>query len=487
MTQQSDSYPSYPSQQTASTNSGGSFPFQIPPVEPPPPIRWFDTILNGLLAPNLSAGSLRFLVLVLGPVIVLFFLSWIKLPLLTKENWPILILFVLPFLIAFEGASLYIQSLYGLETLGLARRVLLASAFGLAPDLLQIRNGINPMPQQNRILRVGGPGFVQVSDENAGLFEKPDGIPYIIGPTTRPLFNIQDMNFRPIGGFDRLRQVVDLRDHIMEWEVKARTRDGIVIKASNLQIVFSIRRRAPSNTTGATARYSYSPLAILRLVYQQQLNDGALDAVIQPLIRNEFRALIENKTLKELLTSIRDSDTTRIDPMLLQRYVPSTLPQQTSRPQISGIFTDLTRKFARDTFGAGIQLEWINVGVWQFDADRIIQQHVDAWRMEFESRNLTAAVPTARLQQDILAEEMKFQLQEIIRKFAALMMAKSPHNEIIYKMLSYFYGKIRTIRNSLPQAQTPEIDETLRILKDYLDTQGRNRSRSTFVGPTDEP
>lgn len=487
------------------TQDSDRYPSQVPIVEQPTSIRWYDRVLNGLLAPNLAAGLIRFLVLVVGPVLILFFLSWIKLPMLTKENWPLLILFILPFLITFEGASLYIQSLYGLKTLGMARKVLLATAFGLAPGILTISNGANPQSKLSRIEYVGGPGLVRISRENAVLFEKPDGKPYVLGPTTTPLFHIKNFDFVPIQGFDRIRQVIDLRDHAMEWEVKARTRDGIVIKASNLQIVFSIRRKPAAKPSGETISYPFSRQAILRLVYQQHLNKGVFEAVIQPLIRNQFRAFIENSTLKELLTSIKVSDTRGINQLLLDRHVPRPLPQQTPRPQISGSFTDVTNKFSRDTFSAGVQMEWINVGIWQFDADRIIQQHVDAWRMEFESRNLTATVPMTRLQQDALTEEMKFQLHEVIMKFTALMKEKRPRDEIIYKMLSYYYGKIRTIRNNFSisdppktdddltktltvrntflQSESIEIDQALNNLKEYLDRKAVD-SGVTFIGPT---
>lgn len=495
-------------QQTMSHNSD-RYPSQATITEQQSSVRWYDRVLNGLLAPNLAAGLIRFLVLVVGPVLILFFLSWIKLPLLTKENWPVLILFILPFLITFEGASIYIQSLYGLESLGLARKVLLATAFGLAPGILWIRNGANTLEEQtimkqNRMVRVGGPGLVRISSENAVLFEKPDGKPYVLGPTTKPLFHIKSFDFVPIQGFDRIRQVVDLPDHVMEWEVKARTRDGIVIKATNLQIVFSIRRKPAAKLPGQTTSYPFSRQAILHLVYQQYLIPGAFAEVIRPLIRNQFRAFIENSTLKELLTSIQNFDIRGINSLLLDRHVPRPLPRQTPRPQISGSFTDITNKFSHDTFVAGVQLEWINVGVWQFDADRIIQQHVDAWRTEFDSRNMTAPVPTARLQQDALAEEMKFQLHEVSLKFANLMKENRPRDEIIYKMLAYLYGKIRIIRNNFSvsdspktdeelnkrtvrniflQSESTEIDQALNILKEYLDSKAVN-SGVTFIGPT---
>lgn len=476
-----------------------------PPTPANPQPRWLDRLLNTLLAPRLSIGLLRFLFFVMVSLVILIFLNWNRIPLFTPDKWPLPILVILPFFIGVEAAVVYIRSLYGVKW-WTAFRFLLGAAFGVTLYRLRIQKGKQPDSVTNPMLRIGGPGLVQVKDDSIAIFERPDGSPYVVGPTTRPLFSIMGLEYAPIQGFDRLALTMDLHDQIMEWDVKARTRDGIILKASNLQVVFSVRR-SKIKTPPSTQNLTYNPVAAINLVYQQGLGDQTLDKVIQPLIRKEFQSLIESQSLKELLTSIqlsdisninlalisrnipeipqRSSDSSKIDPALNNRNIPEIpqqssdnskidpalinyIPQQTSRRDVADRFTDLSKQFSRSTQQAGVQLEWINVGIWQFEAERIIQQHVDAWKMELENRNMTGKLPLTRMQQDAMHEELKQQIKEMFLKFSGLYRANMPREVIIQKMLSFFYSKLLTIRNNSTQPLPDELQETLTILLQHL-------------------
>lgn len=450
--------------------------FPTPPTGGPQP-SLLNSVLNRIFAPNFLAGFVRFFALVIYPLLVIVYLNSKDIHLFTRQNWPLILMFILPFLLAFEISALYIQMLYGLQSKWMAYRVLLANAFGLTIEKVRVDNGNMPAALRSRIMQVGGPGLLQVNFDTAALVERPNGQPYFVRQTTPPLFRIPGLNVIPIQGFNRVRAAIDLRDHIMEWSTKARTKDGIQISASNLQIIFSVRRaqirRSSSNRLSPILQnksYNFHKWALYRLSYSQQLNNGTLANVIQPIIRTEFRNFIASRTLRQILSSVRASDLQNINQNILLRHFSSgPLPVTTPRTVISGVFTEFTRKFNRETYGAGIQIEWINIGVWQLDATGILQQHVQAWEQDIQNSNATSGIALARLTQDAANNYTRALLQEIVKTFTLAYKNGQPRKAIIHKLLRDYYGKFVRARGVFTDPQElQDLNNAITIINNRL-------------------
>jgi hypothetical protein len=155
---------------------------------------------------------------------------------------PRVLIFVLPAILgvalALYGGAQYLADLYELETPAIAWRYLLGAVFGLWYPTLSVQSGdLESLDHRNPLLRIGGPGYLILHLGFAAVFETPTGQPRVYGPSRRnpqaqPVF---------IPGFERLREVIDLRDQLRQLDqVPAVTKDGIEVFARDVQVVFRV-------------------------------------------------------------------------------------------------------------------------------------------------------------------------------------------------------------------------------------------------------
>ena len=272
---------------------------------------------------------------------------------------PHVLVFLFPVLmagmLALHLGAAYLTDLFELESTGIAYRYLLGSVFGLSYPVLTIDRGqVEALDQANPLLRIGGPGYLNLHLGFAAVFETIDGQPKIYGPTReRSEFFIQ--------GFERLREVIDLRDQLRQLdEVRTVTKDGIVVYARDVQIVF--------RAYGGEQRTAGSPLpvetrSVLSLAYGGQVAEPGLSHwtdTLPELARSELEAFVAGRTLEDFLA----------------------LPQQTSdRREAGPTHVHIPRRELTESFHTparrsrlrelGLELVWLGVGTWEVRDDQI--------------------------------------------------------------------------------------------------------------------
>ena len=289
----------------------------------------------------------------------------ILLDVVTSFFSPQVIVFLFPILIAgvlaLHLGAAYLTDLFELESTGIAYRYLLGAVFGLSYPVLTIDRGqVEALDQANPLLRIGGPGYLNLHLGFAAVFETIDGQPKIYGPTReRSEFFIQ--------GFERLRDVIDLRDQLRQLdEVRTATKDGIVVYARDVQIVF--------RAYGGEQRTAGSPLpvetrSVLSLAYGGQVAEAGPSHwtdTLPDLARNELEAFVAGRTLEEFLA----------------------LPQQASKRRDSGpTHVHIPRRELTESFHTaarrarlrelGLELVWLGVGTWEVRDDQILSTDLE--------------------------------------------------------------------------------------------------------------
>jgi hypothetical protein len=277
---------------------------------------------------------------------------------------PRVLLFVLPALLglaaALYGAAQYLVDLYELESAGIAWRYLLGAVFGLSYPTLAVHSGnLEDLDQRSPLLRIGGPGYLVLHLGFAAVFETPTGQPRVYGPSRR------SPQGQPIliQGFERLRDVIDLRDQLRQLDqVPAVTQDGIEVFARDVQIVFRVHAGEPRSLQQP---YPYDPRSILSLVYGQVVEEGGparWTEALPELARGELRSFVAQRTLEEFL-AIRSEAAAQPDgwPETPQVHIP--------RRELTESFHTAERQQRLKEIG--LELVWLGVGTWEVRDDQI--------------------------------------------------------------------------------------------------------------------
>jgi len=212
----------------------------------------------------------------------------------------------LAYWVTFRGAATYLDDIFELQDAGVAARFISQAAFASSYNTITIRDaGIAPQDANSPIYRIGGPGMVRVNLENAALFERYDGSPHVIGPSQgRGLLE----------GFERLREVFDLRDQVENLEVVGRTKDGIPVTAKDIRVVFSVYRGQPAAAQDRPKElqqpYPFTEKALENLVYNQSNRPWTITA--KNAIQSQIRRFISDHTLSEFLAQVTTQEMTAL-------------------------------------------------------------------------------------------------------------------------------------------------------------------------------
>ncbi len=303
---------------------------------------WFAVALIGDFPPVIPEQSLADVPVVIAVLLDVF----------TSFLSPQVLIFVLPVLLAillsFLLGARYLADLFELESTSIAYRYLLGSVLGLRYPQLTIDAGdVANLDQQNPLLRIGGPGYLKLHLGFAAVFETMEGQPRIYGPSAgHSRYFVQ--------GFERLRDVIDLRDQLREVdEIRTVTKDGIVVHARDVQIVFrafSSYRRTDDGT------YQADPRTVLNLAY-----GGVADKVGLPrwtetlptLAVRELKSYVAARTLEDFLALPSDN---------AQNF---HIPR---RELTASFHTQERKQRLRDL---GLELVWVGVGTWEVRDDQI--------------------------------------------------------------------------------------------------------------------
>ncbi|MGD8751276.1 MAG: hypothetical protein PVG14_07630, partial [Anaerolineales bacterium] len=247
-------------------------------------------------------------------------------------------------------------------------------------------------------------------------------------------------------GFERLREVIDLRDQVGHLERNpGRTRDGIKIHAIDLRFVFSVFREGRKPTLKRPLPFNQQ--SIEQIVYDQTTQNWK--EMMEVLIRRDLGDFIAGRTLEEFLAAIgspeieqsemekdelnrRAKSLARLDlgdpfeeegtdfPLLEppedrvgddemeleEEPADEDIPEDEEsdgypfihRPHLTGLFydevppksvrsllSDFAFDFIKRAAERGVELSWIDVGTWKMPDEIIPEQHKEAWRLTREN------------------------------------------------------------------------------------------------------
>jgi hypothetical protein len=209
---------------------------------------------------------------------------------------------ILPYIFSIHQASRYLSDIFELKDFSIARKFISEVSLGGADNYLTISAAEIKQDEieKSPIIQIGGPGRVTVELDTAILVERPDGRLRVIGPThdddeedetsldehhgrshlhtVDPTHKMKRHGRFPgsrkrknkavLEGFERIREMVDLRDQIPDaMEITTRSKDGVPISISDVRVVFSIFRDKKVPTT--TEPHPFTEEAIQTLVYNE--------------------------------------------------------------------------------------------------------------------------------------------------------------------------------------------------------------------------
>lgn len=329
--------------------------------------------------------------------------------------------------IASNLASIYLADIFDIKDLAISEKYIKQSAFSFPVFYqIQIENAqVRSEDQISPIFRIGGPGKVLINLENAVVFEKINGSPRIVGPTTEKPIELES--------FERIRKIVDLRDQTAKLDILARTLDGISIEIKDIRLIFSVFRN--SNQVSITKPYPFNEESIYWLVYQQ--GPGPWTTSLIEMVRTELTNYINHHLLSELLSSAGAPEINlllqnqnkiakkirknwahtrryKVNRLFIRKhkigspnhkpiyykktheknkrfsrlfinkggYIPELIP----RTALSNLFYEnLTSSFQSKAQKYGMRLEWINVGTWHSSSKIVPEQYIKAWKMSSEN------------------------------------------------------------------------------------------------------
>lgn len=360
-----------------------------------------------------------------------------------------LIILALALWLGLRMASIYMDDIFELDNIKIAENFIRSAAFSGSYQFLVIRGGqVSPAYLESPVFRIGGPGRVDVHLENAALFEKIDGTPHVLRPTSR--------RFMILDGFERLRSVIDLRDQYISLTVEGRTQDGIPVSANDVRLVYSVYRGAQVSSEPDVLQqpYPFTDQAIKDLVYKQSSRD--ILAVMAGSIRNEMNRFISRHTLSDFLVNAA-------------KTTPS--PLFVHRDKISDLFYDYEKSFAKRAIGRGMELYWIGIGTWVTPSDIIPERNLRAWELSCEARIQTGDQRLSEIRRDGRLSELVRFIDELIAKFYNLSGQKIRHDQVIRLLIKDFRDRFIEARKSyLDQNQPvpPEIEEVIKHLNKIL-------------------
>jgi hypothetical protein len=272
---------------------------------------------------------------------------------------------------AYRLAATYVDDIFNLDDFPVAAHFIRQAVFATRYNTLVIKNAeISAKDKSDSpIIRIGGPGRLDVHLENAVLFEKVGGHAHVIGPTSK--------RQAILDGYERYRQIIDLRDQEMEVNLEGRTQDGIPITAKDVKLLFSVYRGKPTADPAKPYQQPnlFSEKAIENLVY----NQGKVPWVnaMRNIVETELRNFISRHTLSEFLAavSLGDADTGVVPPGFV------------ARDKVTDLFDRFIAEFQEKVPDSGVELHWIGVGTWVTPTQIVNDKHLDAWRQNRENQS----------------------------------------------------------------------------------------------------
>lgn len=397
--------------------------------------------------------------------------------LLAPQVLQLVLLVALAFWLGYRISAIYLDDIYELKNLSMARQFILQAVFASQYHFMTIRGGDVPQEfKQSPIYRIGGPGLVRVHLDSAALFETIDGKSRVIGPTVG-----NPKSAAALEGFERLRSAIDLCDQMneIEYTVEGRTRDGIRIQLRDVTAVFSVSRGGQRPTLARP--YPFDPLAIQRLIYGQGTTPWT--AAANSLIRRKFGEFISKHTLSEFLAAIgpQELEQERLGQQELRSHAEQIAgapaqPDGTRRlarpPRFHARVDIMTgqfmKEFHKEAQERGIEIHWIGGGTWKPPNEIVLQRHLEAWKLSRE--NLLRGSPEALDQ--VMRESQISELARLVQETAIqpyLTSRELPPTQALRNLILAYYKALHEAHELHQRArQDPAQQEWLRQALIYL-------------------
>lgn len=422
--------------------------------------------------------------------------------------------------LSYQIISRYFATVYGTKPGIYVNHFLLKIIFGL-PMEEPLRIDSNPILEKgNWFLKViGGPSKVIVGAENAAIFEKSDGSVRIIGPT----LNLPGSYYQ-LENFERLRDIVDLRNQAIQFDVQARTKDGILLILKRVNAVCSILRGSKKSTL--TRPYPFNAQAIYWFVYKNPA--CTFDKKITEILKQEIINYIRQRSLSELIEYVGEPEIQRqtnldklekaiknrekrkftfsmrkhsffshlkyqvnirkkvqrnhkahYDLLISEKRLineektsPSSDALNYSNPLSNNVLKDL---MSRAHF-YGIELDWMSLGSIECASNKIQSQLQKAWQISSEYQQIYAQSEFKNIK--LISEENEIEsiLRDIIEseKIGQKDDSNGQQNMIILPKIAKFLNNCETTYNEEPLEKRNQLKNAIQALKKLLNTNNIN-------------
>ncbi len=428
--------------------------------------------------------------------------------LLVKEIGPMTAFFftiiLAPFLLAYHAAVQYLSDIYELEDQDIAAKFIWQAAFASEYDSISIVEGkIADKDQNSPIIRIGGPGIINVDLCSAALFEKPNGRPHVIGPVYKPPFKklksteklFSDLkkkmpktekpsiDEKVIEGFERFRFAKNLHDEaLVPIEVASRTRDGIPVIAKDVRLVYSIWRGNPSDEE-LKAIYPYRKEAIPSFFYDASCTVSSIHKgrctispidPMQGIVSAALGSFISQHSLSEFLTSAGEPEKEYLKKRAqeyqdekdqLDRIPQKTLdfsdnkfsiPDFSPRSEANPLFTEFADEFSINNRKKGVVLYWLGTGTWVVPVETVINKNKEAQKLTKENVKNGSPKSLNKTEDKAKRDELLRLIRQVPLQAAKFSYASSSLRETLIRETLENY--IELIKNAWLIADTYEDD-----------------------------
>jgi hypothetical protein len=406
-------------------------------------------------------------------------------------------IFLAPFFIALQCASLYLADIFELEHISVARGFVWSVALSGSEETIRVSQGsISEEDKHSPTYLIGGPGKVIVDLDSVALFEKPDGTPRIIGPTTK-----EPRARATLEGFERFRQAIDTRDHSVDLRdqdsksqsVKGRSLDGIPITATDVRLMFSVYRGGVKPSTANP--YPFSKEAIEQIIYQatsrvtpEKTNPSTYEFSwvnrMTGLIRGELGAFMGKHKLTAYLASIGmpelekrkqreemiSEEIQKLAPAerdAAESREPKSPPDFQPRYKVSSLFTQFAEDFTNKAHSNGVELHWIGVGTWKTppEIEIVPEKHLEAWKLSNENLYRESPEVLSKLETEAILQKTIALIQDvpILAHQRVLAEEKEPKKALRALLLAYHQQLLETAEfmRAKGEAVPPNIEDAI--------------------------
>lgn len=445
------------------------------------------------------------------------------------RNLRFLPLLLAPYFISLQSAAIYLADIFNLPEVSIARRHILEVALGGSDETIHIAKGeIAEEDKKSANYLIGGPGKVVVELDSAALFEKPDGTPHVIRPTSR-----EPGGKATIEGFERFREAIDLRDHFVEVRndradgapsISSRSKDGIPIIATDVRFIYSVdrdeeslfgnNRSAPSDTP-----YIFSRQAVENIIYKAASN-VALDQInpstfiflwrdnMVSLIRSELVKFMSRNELNKYFASIGEPEVDRVaqrENMLTDearnllplgikpqdKKEPPKKPEFVPRPQIkTELFSEFAQGFNQTARERGVTLHWIGIGTWKSPIEKVFSKHIEAWKISRENAGMDNIDALKGYSVESVLHKMTELIQDIpLRSYQQASQSATSHQDIIQQVIIDYRKQLIQAKDfwvHKGESVPVDVEDAIKILFDIFGhTVGGSSSTARNPQPPD--